>query len=521
MYDYDIVINNGTIVDGTGKPAYIGSLGIVKNRIVKISKINLLGKKNIDAEGKIVAPGFIDVHSHGDLLPLLNEKYRYSRIKQGITSEIVGQCGISALPLNNKIMGYYREYIKPIVGDIGNRWQFNDLKSYSADIIGKMPHNMGFLIGLSTLRSNICGFKDRPLTSEELNKMTCIYEEELKNGALGLSLGLSYFPGIFARKEELLALGKVTFKYGAFIMAHIRSYGKDMLKAMEEFINLGKETGARVHISHCRSYGSKDFGVESKKILAILTEYRNEGMYLTVDQHPYINGSTFLNQILPPFYRDIKRFGDRNLWEEIEDSIMNKNYKIEGWDNFLLMVGYENILIPKYGKDLLALSEDNKTEPFITLMDILIKEQGNIVMVVKNMFSEEDIVDLLKDKYTYIGSDGLPSGDNPHPRLYGTFPKIISKYVKGLKILTLEEAIRKMTGNGFFKERGLIKEGAYADVLVFKEDEFSHNEDYINKNRDPKGLDLVIIGGNIAYEKCSLKGDYGSVLLREDNMNEN
>lgn len=521
MYDYDIAINEVTIIDGTGKPAYIGSLGIVGNRIVKISETGLSGEKNIDARGKITVPGFIDVHSHGDLLPLLDEKYRFSRIKQGITSEIVGQCGISALPLNSETIGDYREYIKPIVGDIGNNWQFSDLKSYSAYIKGRMPHNMGFLIGLSTLRSNVCGFEDRALTSNELDKMVGIYEKELQKGALGLSLGLSYLPGVFAGKEELLALGRATAKYGAFIMAHIRSHGRDILKAMEEFIKLGKETGARVHISHCRSYGNKDFGVESKKILAALEEYRNEGIYLTVDQHPYINGSTFLNQLLPPFYRDMKKIRDRNLWLEIENKVMDKNYKIEGWDNFLLMVGYENILVPKYGKDLLALSKANKKTPFKNLMDILIKEQGNTVMVVKNMFSEEDIVDLLKDQDTYIGSDGLPSGDNPHPRLYGAFPKIISRYVRELKALTLEEGIRKMTGSGFLKERGLIKEGFYADILVIDGDKFSHREDYINQNRDPKGLDLVVIGGNIAYEEGLLKGYYGSVLLREDNINEN
>lgn len=521
MYDYDIAINDGTIIDGTGKPAYVGSLGIVDKKIVKISKTSLVGEKNIDAGGKIITPGFIDVHSHGDLLPLLNEKYRFSRIKQGITSEITGQCGISALPLNSETMGDYREYIKPIVGDIGSSWKFSDLKSYSTYIEGRMPHNMGFLVGLSTLRSNICGFEDRQLTSEELDRMVGIYEGELLNGALGLSLGLSYLPGVFARKEELLALGKVTAKYGAFIMAHIRSHGRDMLKAMEEFVNLGKETGARVHISHCRSYGNKDFGVESKKILAALEEYRSEGIYLTVDQHPYINGSTFLNQLLPPFYRDMERIRDRNLWWEIEEKVMDKNYKIEGWDNFLLMVGYENILVPKYGKDLLALSKDNKREPFKNLMDILIKEQGNTVMVVRNMFSEEDIVDLLKDEYTYIGSDGLPSGANPHPRIYGAFPKIISRYVRELKALTLEEGIRKMAGSGFFKERGLIKEGYIADILVIDKDKFAHREDYINQNKDPEGLDLVVIGGNIAYEEGLLKGYYGSVLLREDNMNEN
>lgn len=515
---YDLAINNGIIVDGTNTPSYIGSIGVLKDKIVKISKDPLEALINIDVKGKILAPGFIDIHSHGDFLPILDNKYRLSRIKQGITTEIVGQCGISALPVKANDMEAYKEYIKPIIGDIGDKWEFNDLNSYRKYIKGKMPHNMGFLVGLSTLRSNICGFENKDLNLNEINLMKDIYENELENGALGLSLGLSYLPGVFARKEELIALAKVTKKYDAFIMAHIRSHGKDMLKAIEEFINLNKETGVRVHISHCRSYGNKEFGLKAEDILETLRKYRNEGILLTVDQHPYTCGSTFLNQLLPPQYRDIDYIVKNDLLREIETKVMDKNYILEGWDNFLLMVGYENILVPKYGKDLLTLSNEDNIKPFQKLIDILIEEQGNTGMVVQNMFSENDIIDLLKDKFTYIGSDGLPSGDHPHPRLYGSFPKIISRYVNELKALTLEEGISKMTGGDFIKNRGLIKEGYFADLVVFELDKFSHKEDYINNNTDPAGLDYVIVNGNIAYDNGVILNDNGLVLKREDNI---
>ena len=497
------------MVDGTGSKGLKANIGIKEDRIICISTESLNGKKKLEASELVAAPGFIDVHSHGDLLPLLTEDYRLSRLRQGITSEIVGQCGVSILPVAKKGMEDYQEYIKPIVGDIGNKWDFEDLDSYVKVIKGKMPHNMGFLIGLSTLRSNVCGFEEKALNPREIAKMTDLYEKELKAGALGLSLGLSYLPGVFANKEELLALARITKKYDRIIMAHIRSHGLNMLAAIDEFVQLGRETGVRIHISHCRSYGYDKYGQPAQIILNKLAEYRSEGIRLTVDQHPYANGSTFLNQLFPPQYRDYTTYGDKGILKKIESIITDENYQLEGWDNFLLMVGYENILVPAYGLDLLSMAKKEGKRPFDKLVEILIKEKGNTAMVVKKMFLEEDITKLLRDPDTFIGSDGLPSGDNPHPRLFGAFPKIISKYVRELKVLTLEEAVYKMTGDDLLEKRGKIKAGYHADIVLFSLEEFSHKEDYLNKNLEPTGIKAVIVNGQVAYLTGKYQGDHG------------
>lgn len=356
---YDVVLNNGLIVDGSGRPSYLGNVGIKDDKIVEITDETIDGKITLDIRGKILAPGFIDVHSHGDLLPILDNKYRLSRVKQGITSEIVGQCGISPWPVKDND---FREYIKPIVGDTV---KYESLDVYLKDIKGKMPHNMAFLVGISALRYSVAGFSDEKLSLKQLEEMIENYERELENGALGLSLGLSYLPGVFARKEELIALAEVTKSYEGFIMAHIRSHGKDMIKAIEELVDICRGVGVRLHISHYRSYGNKDFGVTAKDILDVLEKYRAEGLLLTVDQHPYLNGSTFLNQLIPPKYRDISIIKDMSMRAEIEGKIMDKNYRVEGWDNFSLMVGFDNILIPKYKGTLVEIGEKGENHLLI------------------------------------------------------------------------------------------------------------------------------------------------------------
>lgn len=514
---FDLVINNGFIIDGKLTPGYYGNIGIQGNRIVEISNGILAGREIIDATGFIVSPGFIDLHSHGDFLPLLEDGFKQSRIRQGITSEIVGQCGIGPIPYNNSTMTEYKRYTQPILGDIGMDWKFKDLNGLAKSIDGRMSHNMGYLIGLSSLRSYISGLEYRSLNPRELNEMVDIYEEQLKQGAFGLSLGLSYLPGVFASREELMALAQVTKKYDGIIMAHIRSHGLDMIKAIEEFIALGNETGARIHISHCRSYKNKDFGITAKKILEVVKAARNQGVALTLDQHPYTTGSTFLNQLLPPEDRDLDRYDDLDYSMEVEKNITDSGYSVEGWDNMSLMVGFDNIYLPTYGQTIRELAQADRTSDFNKLIEILKKENGKVAMVVKEMFDLEEIGELLKDDYTYIGSDGLPSG-RPHPRLFGAFPKVISDYVRKRNDLSLEAAISKMTGAHIMglHDRGRIDIGCIADIVVFDYDTIGHQENYGDKNKSPKGIIEVVIDGKIAFDRGLIKGDFGKLLRRDD-----
>ncbi len=514
---FDLVINNGLIIDGKLTPRYQGNIGIMGNRIVEISNNLLAGREVIDATGLIVSPGFIDLHSHGDFLPLLEDEFKQSRIRQGITTEIVGQCGIGPIPFKKETMTEYKRYTQPIIGDIGKNWEFKDLNGLAKLTNGRMSHNMGYLIGLSSLRSYVSGLEYRSLNPREIDEMIQIYEEQLLQGAFGLSLGLSYLPGVFASRDELIALAKVTKKYDGIIMAHIRSHGLDMTKAMNEFIDLGRETGARIHISHCRSYKNKEFGITAREILDFVNSARKQGVSLTLDQHPYTTGSTFLNQLLPPEDRDLERYEDKDYYSTVEKNIGNIQYVIEGWDNMSLMVGFDNIYLPTYGYSIGELAKRDGQSNFSKLIEVLKKENGKIAMVVKEMFDLEEIGILLNDEQTYIGSDGLPSG-RPHPRLFGAFPKVISDYVRNRNDLTLETAIYKMTGAHIMglKNRGTIELDRIADLVVFNYENIGHDESYSNKNIPPTGIVKVVLDGVIAYDNGLVKGDYGKLLRRDD-----
>lgn len=512
---YDLIIKNGTIIDGNLSPAYKGDLGIKDGKIKKISREELKGNKIIDAEGLVVAPGFIDMHSHGDFLPLLGEEYKYSRILQGITTEVVGQCGIGPIPYDKEMMAPYKTYVQPIIGDIGEEWNFRDLEGLEKLTKGHMPHNMAYLIGLSALRSYVKGLEAQSLNPGEMKKMFQIYETLLKQGAFGLSLGLSYLPGVFARPEELLGLAEITARHDGIIMAHIRSHGPDMTDAMEEFMELGRKTGAKVHISHCRSYKNKDFGISAGKILNLIDQARARGVKVTIDQHPYTTGSTFLNQLLPPQDRDLSRYCDQQYMEQVERNIKDKNYLLEGWDNLSLMVGFENIYLPDYGKTVAEVAREEGKSDFSALIEILIKEDGKIAMVVREMFDLLEIGTLLKDRETFLGSDGLPSG-RPHPRLYGAFPKVIEEHVRKRPDLKLEEAIYKMTGAHIpgIADRGIIEEGRIADLVIFDPDKFSHQESYSGTNTPPVGISKVILGGRVVCDEGSILEEAGMLLKK-------
>ena len=523
---YDTVIFNGTLVDGTKVLPYKKNIGLKNGKIAMITEEKISGKETIDATNQWVSPGFIDIHSHGDLMPFLDEPYGSSRVIQGITTEVVGQCGISPWPYGGQDKEGWKAYISPLLGDIHKPWDFSSLSSYMALIENRMKHHMLFLIGHGALRCYVAGFEDRPLKDEELKAMGDLYEQSLKSGAFGLSLGLSYLPGVFSNEKELYYLADITKKYNGVIMAHIKSHGLDMLEAIDNFVRIGEKTGAKIHISHCRSYSNRNFGISPEEILAKVNSERKRGVSITIDQHPYTAGSTFLNQLIPPMYREggteglLKVLENEGLSKKCREKIKNPNYRVEGWDNFVQCVGWENIFPmvlqnPEnrhyMGKSIEACGAAEGIFPFEVLRKILVSEKGKGSMVVKEMFAEEDIGKLLLDEETYIGSDGLPSGD-AHPRLYGSFPKVLGLYGREKKLLPIEDIIYKMTYGpakllNIHHQKGLIKEGMDGDLVVFDYHTIMDVEDYVDSAKKPLGIEVVLVNGKTAYKNQEVKHD--------------
>lgn len=523
---YDTVILNGVLVDGTNRPLYKKNIGLLNGKIAIITKKLIVGKKTIDASDKLVSPGFIDIHSHGDLMPLLDEPYASSRLMQGITTEVVGQCGISPFAYKDENKECWKTYISPLLGCIYKSWDFLSFENYINLIENKMKHNMLFLIGHGALRHAIAGFEDRSLTMKELNSMGVLYEQSLKEGAFGLSLGLSYLPGIFSNEKELYYLAKITKKYDGIIMAHIKSYGIDMLEAITDLVSICENTGVKIHIAHCRSYRNRNFGIFPEEIIAKINYERKRGMSITMDQHPYTTGSTFLSQLIPPMFRKdgmnsfLKILKNKELSEICRKKIENSDYKIKGWDNFVQCVGWCNIFPISLmdsenknyiGKSIQECGDLEGVAPFEILRKILIREKGKGSMVMKEMFTEEDISELLLDEETYIGSDGLPNGE-AHPRLYGSFPKILGYYGREKRILSVENLIYKMTFGpakrlNIHKKKGQIKEGLDGDLVIFDYNIIIDVEDYINSAQKPLGIETVLVNGKIVYGDQEVKND--------------
>ena len=297
----DILIKNGLIVDGTGNPANKMDLGIKEGKIVKI-KVNITENANkvIDAEGLVVSPGFIDVHSHNDLVPFMDEDIQNLKIRQGVTTELVGQCGLGVVPCIEDETKLWKNYIKGVVGCPNIKFNFKDVNNYFKKIKeDKIKNNYAVLISHGAIRAKIMGFNPSEASNDEIKEMCNLAEDAMKQGAIGMSLGLQYMPGIYSKGKELIELCKVIKKYNGIVMVHVRNHDRNIVKAIKEVIDVARVSGAKIHISHMRSYDSKELGCTADKLINLVDEAIKDGINITFDEHLYLSGSTLMTQLLP------------------------------------------------------------------------------------------------------------------------------------------------------------------------------------------------------------------------------
>ena len=525
------LIKGGRVVDGTKKPAYAADVLVENDKIVKIGNIEATDDMEvIDATGLAVAPGFIDTHSHSDLQILVDPEVR-PKIMQGITTEVLGQDGISMAPLPPQYISPWRKNLAGLDGDSDEiDWSYQTTEGYLKMLEHVKPGlNECYLVPHGNIRMEAMGLENRLPNEEELEKMRQITRREMEAGAIGLSTGLIYMPCAYSESKEIIEMCKVVAEYDGRFVIHQRSEADTILDSMEEVIKIGRESGVKIHYSHFKVCGKKNWD-KIDDVIRLLEEAEKEGIDVSFDQYPYVAGSTMLGVILPPWVHD---GGTDNVLERLADKELRKKmvYDIEhgipGWDNFVEFAGLDKIFVTSVkteknqdavGLSLTQLGELRGKDPYDATFDLLYEEENAVGMV--DFYGTEEHVQLfMKRPEMNACTDGLLGG-KPHPRVYGAFPRILGKYVREDKALTLEEAVYKMTkkpATAFnMTDRGEIREGAYADICIFNPDTVIDKGTFTDPIQYPEGIEYVIVNGELAVKNGKHTGvRNGSVLKKK------
>lgn len=516
----DILIKNGLIVDGTGCTAYEGDIAINEGIIIDIGK-NLSCKAGevIDASGLVVSPGFIDVHSHNDLVPFMDSRIGNLKLLQGVTTELVGQCGLGVIPCIEDESKVWKNYIRGVVGNPGIKWRFSDINEYFNAIYSRgLKNNYAALISHGAVRTYVMGFDNRIPYEDELDDMCNIVGAAMEAGAFGMSLGLQYMPAIFSSREELIEICKVVKRYNGVVMVHLRNHDSSIVDALDEIIAIAEISKVKLHISHMRSYNSKEFGCSAEVLVESIEKAIRRGISITFDEHMYLSGSTLMTQLLPPWITDrgsdnlISKLKDKRVLEKVKEELSSKETRYKGWDNYSAINGWDGILIASVkteknqiyiGKTVGSIAKEMGIHPVDFVANLLIEEQTGVGIVTLNVFSEEDTIKLIKHPLQMVGSDSIPAGV-PHPRLYGNFPLFIGKFVREKRAITLENAISKCTSLPAktlgIQDIGELSTGKTADITIFDFNEINGFEDYGNSTLPSVGIKHVILGGKIAVK---------------------
>lgn len=513
-----ILIKHVNIIDGTGQPAFHGHVLVKDDRITHVVKEIPVDASEvdevIDGKGHVLSPGFIDSHSHSDLM-IFKQMILKPKIHQGITTEILGQDGISVAPLPGQYVTQWRQNLSGLDGSHESfNWNFGDLKGYLTCIDNTdLTSNVSYLVPHGNVRMSVMGLDDRPATPLELILMKETVRDAMEIGCPGMSAGLIYTPGAYADTYEITELCKVVAEYDGVFVVHQRSEAGNIIESMEELMAITRASNVRLHISHFKLCGKKNWHLMDE-VLNMIDEGLKEGLKITFDMYPYIAGSTMLSAILPPWVQDggvekmMERLSNQEVCHRIIEEIQSENCP---WDNFIEFAGCEGIYITDVGseknqwmvgKHLVEISSQMETTPLEAAFKVLVEEKNHVSMV--DFYGKEaHLEQLIQRGEGVVSTDGLLGG-KAHPRVYGAFPKVIDRFVNKNPLITLEQAIRKMTGLPAeifgLEKRGLIKEGYYADLIIFDALNFKDTNSYEQPHSYPQGLKLVMVNGQEVYD---------------------
>ncbi|MBS1789514.1 MAG: D-aminoacylase [Acidobacteria bacterium] len=535
----DLVLKNGLVADGTGRGLYPADVAIRRNYILAIGAPGSLhAMEELDCKGLVIAPGFIDTHSHSDLRVLMEPELPM-KARQGITLEVFGQDGISVAPIRTADQPQVARSLAGLDGDLGRAWDWQSVAEYLAAIERAKPAiDCAYLIPHGAVRLAIMGMEDRKARPDEIAAMQELIRQSMREGALGLSTGLIYPPCCFADTSELVELCRAVVEFDGIFVSHMRSESDYIEDGIAEMIEVGKRSGVRVHISHFKIAGRENWS-RIDGVLAMIEQAQREGVRVTADQYPYIAGSTMLGAILPPWAHaggveeTLKRLTSTEERGKMRAAMLDRTPS--HWDNFWKWSGPEGIVIPDIpsgnhpdylGKNLSQAAclkkqaeQVSETEAVEFAFDLLLEERMGVGMISFSQ-SEEVVCKIMQQPYVNVCTDGLLGG-KPHPRAYGTYPRILGRYVREYNLLSLSEAVRKMSGLAAetFQLRGYghIKDGAQANIVVFDPQQVIDRATFEDSKQFPKGIEHVIVEGQpaIRYTESYLPG-YGKTVRRTE-----
>ena len=517
--DYDLLIRNGLIVDGTGRSAYKGDLAIKGDRIVRIGNLkSATAKRVIDARGLVVAPGFIDMLGQSETYVLIDPRVM-SKVMMGVTTEITGE-GDSIAPFNERLIKEQEDFNRRF--NLTIDWRtlgeyFKRLEKQGAGV------NMGTFVGATQVRAHVMGFDNRAPGAAELAEMKQLVAQAMEDGALGLSTSLQYVPARFAKTDEIVELAKVARKYGGIYATHQRSEANALDASLEEVFTIARQANIPVEIWHLKTAYKKNWG-RMPEVLAKISAARAQGLDISADVYPYIAGSTSLSACLPPWAQEgggekmLSRLRDPELRQRLKKEISSD---AKDWENIYLgSGGPAGILIgsvvnrelePLQGKRLEEIAAAQNKDPLDALFDLILADHGQ-TGAIYFMMSENDLLAAMKSPFVSFCTDsGARATDGPlsaaksHPRGWGSYPRILGRYVREQKILTLEKAVEKMTGMPAkrvgLKDRGVLREGMFADIAIFNPETVIDRATFEAPNHYPEGVSFVIVNGQLSVDE--------------------
>ncbi len=472
---WDLVIRDATIYDGSGAAPFKGSLALVGDRIARVGDVSGEGVQEIDGRGYAVAPGFIDVHSHDDFAVFLTPEMDF-KVMQGVTTDVVGNCGMGAAPFPIAVAMFSGLHGRSNVPN------WNGYEGYLAEIDRNPASlNVAVLVGHGTLRYSVMGTARREPSARELDRMRAIVREGIDAGAVGMSTGLIYEPGRYAKTPELIELARQAAESGALYASHMRDEAAHLLDSVRETIRIGHEAGVPVQISHHKASGRENWGMVAGS-LALIDEARAAGADVTADQYPYTSGSTVLQAVIQNGGLDDRPGAGGVGIVAPEKLLFASTPKHPEWEGRTLKQ-----FCDEWGLAPLAAGER------------IAAEEGPGAVVVMETMNENDVRAVMRHPSTMIGSDGLAMGSRPHPRLYGTFPRVLGRYARDAGLMSMEEAVHRMTGMAAAKfglrDRGFIREGHFADLVLFDPVRLIDTATYEQPRRYPEGILHVFVNG--------------------------